>query len=255
MPQTWNDILGAVKRKLGANLNLLELSDEEIIEGLESDVVPYISQFAPHKNYSILDYTNRIPHRDGRTQWAYEVRSDGNYIIDIYEIYANATSRNAYYDDPFEGTKYAGGNVMGATSAYGAGSMDIYGGAMIQMAINNTFLDAAAVFMPKNTWEFIPPDTLLFDYRIIKAVVVYNTVHTKLETMQPDIYHTMFKPYCIASVLEWVVAIRTKYENVSTPFGQINLNWQKLEQDSQQIKQDIEQKLQMLPLDRFIEIV
>lgn len=254
MPQTWNDILTAVKLKLGADLNLLEMSDDQIIEGLKSNVVPYISQYAPLKKFTYIDDTDRLPHQEGASRWTYQIKTE-NYIIDIFDVYARVTGYGEYHDDPFYGTKYAAGNVRGSLSAYAGGTMDVYGGGMIQMAINNAYLDMAASFMPRNTWEFISPNILIFDQHVVRAVIVYNTVHENINSMPPDIYHTMFKPYCIGSVCEWVSALRSKYENLSTPFGPINLNWQKLEQDGKELKQEVQQKLDMLPLDKFIEII
>lgn len=256
MAQTWNDILGAVKRKLGANLNLLELSDDEIIDGLKSDVMPYISQYSPFKKFLKIDSSHHVSTiKAGEHRWKYKLPLDPDeYLIDVYEVYSRGTTYGEHYDDPFEGTKYESGNIRGSISAYGSGSTDMYGGGMIDLAIVNSYLDAAYSMMARNTWEFYPPDIVAFDMRIVGAVVVYNIAHQSPDTMMPDIYHTMFKPYCIGSVCEWLSAIRSKYENVSTPFGQINVNWQKLEQDAEKLKQEAQQRLDMLPPDKFVSV-
>ena len=44
MSQSWNNILSYIKLGLGAPLNLLEFSDEELIQNLKEHVLPFFSQ-------------------------------------------------------------------------------------------------------------------------------------------------------------------------------------------------------------------
>lgn len=52
----------------------------------------------------------------------------------------------------------------------------------------------------------------------------------------------------------WLSAIRSKYENLSTPFGQLPVNWQKLQDDGRQLLEDANQFLASIPPDRLIEV-
>ena len=40
--QSWNNTLNYIKRNLGAPTTLLEMSDEEIVEGLEEDTLSLV---------------------------------------------------------------------------------------------------------------------------------------------------------------------------------------------------------------------
>ncbi len=252
--QTWSNMLNYIKRNMGAKLNLLEMDDDEIIEGIKEDVIPLFSQYSSCKKYCIVRENNRHPFvtGSGNTQWSYELPIDVNeYIIDVFDVYISTGS----LDDPFYNTKYSAGNMAGSLTNYGRGSMDIYGGGMIDRVIDNEFLTALSYLSRKNTWEFFPPKTINFDSEINTAVVVYETSHSNLNTINPDMYNIIFKPLCLGHVMRWIMVLRSKYENLATPMGEIRINWQKLEADSERLISEAKEKLENILPDNFIEII
>ena len=94
----------------------------------------------------------------------------------------------------------------------------------------------------------------MFDYRIGSAIVVYNVVHRLLSTIPSDYYHTVFKKFCLATVKRWLIAIRSKYENISTPTSQITINWQKLEDDYNKEMDDVMNRLNTTPAHQMVYI-
>lgn len=252
--QNWNDILKYIKRKLGTKLNLLELSDDEIVQNLKDDVVPYFSQYSPAKHELVLTSSDRVTDLPkGSSQWTYKIPvPDGTYIIDIFDVYLNMSSTQN--DDPFYGTKYSETNAAGAITKYGRGDADILGGGMIDTVIDNVYNDIADSLSVHNTWEFRPPNIITSDLELTGAVVVYNTVHQTLDTISPDYYHMIFKKLCLVEVQEDLVALRSKFEGLATPFGEIRVNWQKLESDAERERDVLQQKLDMIPPDHFIHI-
>lgn len=235
--QTWTSILKYLKRELGTGVTLLELSDEEIVEGLEEDVLALFSQYSPHRKHTWISSSNQMPHtRAGSPRWIYKLPIDPDEtIIDIFEAMPNATG---------ESLDELGGDTIDLSSADN----------MINIVISNTYTDAARSLGVQNTWTFFPPDLLEFDKEISRAAVIYDVPHSTPKTVRPDMYNTTFKPLCLGTVQRWLVAKRSKFENVATPFGQINLNWQKLETDSQTHIQDAMQKLELIPPDKLIEV-
>lgn len=251
--QTWNNILNYIKRNTGAKLNLLEMTDDEIIEGLQEDVMPLFSQYSPLKKYCVIGPEQLSEFNyDGDTQWKYELPiSPTEYVIDVYEVYMDSTSSS----DPFYGTKYATDAISGSVRLYGHGSTGVYGGGMIDVAIDNTFFNMLNSMTPKNTWEFTPPKTIRFDEQIRTACVIYNTNHEDPSTVNPDFFHIMFKPLCLGHTMKWIAALRSKYEGLSTPMGEIRVNWQKMEQDSEKLIQETQQKMDEILPDHFLHIV
>lgn len=234
--QTWNSILGYIKRELGTGVNLLEMSDEELIEGLDEDVLSLFSQYCPHKDYTFISLQHLIPFKDpGHPQWMYLMPiEDGQHIIDIYEVMPNTSGLNL--------------------DELGMDSIDYSKDSMIDLVISNAYIDAAQSLSTRNTWTFHPPKTIEMDKKIDRGCVIYNTPHDTPKTVRPDLFNTTFKPLCLGNVQKWLAAKRAKFENVATPFGQINLNWQKLETDSQTNIQEAMQKLELVPPDKLIEI-
>jgi len=234
--QTWSSIISYIKRELGTGVTLLEMSDDEIIEGLDEDVLSLMSQYTPHKKYTYITGTNIIPHtKAGQSQWRYLLPVDPEeHIIDIYEVMPDTNSLNL--------------------DELGQETSDFSADSMINLVISNTYIDAAKSLGVRNTWNFTPPRTLEMDKELRQACVIYNTPHATPKTMRPDLYNTTFKILCLGTVQKWLAAKRAKFENVATPFGQINLNWQKLETDSQTNIQEAMQKLELVPPDKLIEI-
>lgn len=95
----------------------------------------------------------------------------------------------------------------------------------IDQVIANSFVDAIRSIGVRNTWDFLPPDILMMDLSLADssingggfAVCNYTTVHTTLDTIQPDFYHLCFKKMCLGQTMLWLSAIRSKYENLATP--------------------------------------
>ncbi len=233
MAQTWNDVLEYIKLDLGATINLLELSDDEILKYIKHHVLPYFSQYFPAKKFVLIDATNDlIPEEDGQPRYRYKIPvPDDEYIVDIYDIYLPMKRITA--DLP----------VYGYVSA-------------IETVLNNEFVDILNSLNSANTWDFIPPRTIILDKKPAgeKFIVVYNTVHETPETIRPDMYHLAFKPLCSAYVKMWIGKMRSKFQALTTSFGSLNVNWQELYQEGLQEKANIEQKMFTTPPDHFVKI-
>lgn len=232
--QNWNNVLDYIKSGLGAPLNLLELSDDEIIQKLRDHVLSLFSQYSPAERYSYITSANRVgATRAGSPQWLYRIPVDpGTYITDI----------------------------LGAYPTKEVSIVDMYGGAIInaraamELVISNTYIDAVRSLTVRNTWQFIPPDMMLFDQEVTSSVVVYCAPHDVLNTVRPDMYHKALKPLCLANVKLWLSALRSKFEGLTTPFGQLNLNWDKLQNEGVTERDNAIAILEALPPKILIEV-
>ena len=230
MAQHWNDIIEYIKINLGAEINMIELSDDEMIRYLKNQVLSYFSQYSPHKKYLLVTAACQLPFKVGQPQYRYKLPvPEDEYIIDILEV---SLDDQETILDTF--------------------SFDYFG--CLDTVQANSFIDAIRSIHVRNTWEFLPPDILQFDQEIKACVVEYNVEHDVLTTVKPDVYHIIFKPLCLANVKLWIASMRSKYEGLQTPFGNINLNWQQLQQEGLQEKEKAEQMLLSLPPDKLIEI-
>lgn len=229
--QTWNDILSYIKINLGVPINLLEIDDDEIIENLKGHVLPFFSQYVPTKKYINVNSSNLVPFQSGQNRFNYKIPVVDEYITDIIEVYP-CRQGTTILDD----------------FAYITASSN----SMIDTVIANSYLDIAAYLRIRNTWEFHPPDIIAFDQDLYSFIICYNTPHKNLNTIMPDMYHITFKPLCLCHVKLWLAARRSKFESLTLPFGTINLNYQKLEDEARTQIEEIKQKLEILPPDVFV---
>lgn len=233
--QNWNNVLEYIKLNMGVPVNLLEISDDELVGYLKRHVLPHFSQYSPAKKYAYINASNLAPSSiPGSPRYQYKIPTPpGEYIVDIVEVYfSGETSVIDYYD----------GSLVSAQV-----TMDV--------VIANAYIDATKSIQVKNTWEFIPPDLIIFDKEIKSAVVVYNTPHVTLETIRPDLFHKAFKPLCLGYTKVWIAAFRSKFESLATPFGQLNLNYDRLQTEGQQLIDNAISILETIPPDVLIDIL
>lgn len=245
--QNWNNILDYIKLNLGSNINLLEMSDEDMIRNIKTQLVPEFSQFSPYKKETIITNKDIVSNlKPGENRFTYQIPiDDEEYIIDVLDVYFGETYSTM--DDPYYGTKYSQTNPR-PISYSGTHSM-------IDTVIENRMNDIQKYLQVRNTWEFRPPNLILTDLGVESATIVYNVPHNDLKTISPDIYHSAFKPYCLGNVQIWIANLRQKFGELSTPFGNIRVNWEKLEQDGRQNIEKSKQILDMLPLDHFVYVL
>jgi hypothetical protein len=136
----------------------------------------------------------------------------------------------------------------------------MYGGALINaqaamdLVISNAYIDAVRSLQTRQTWEFIPPNIMVFDKEITGCVVIYNRPHITLDTVRPDLYHRVFKPLCLGHTKLWISSMRSKFENLTTPFGTLNLNYDKLQTEGQTLIDSAQAVLDTIPPDILIEV-
>ena len=116
------------------------------------------------------------------------------------------------------------------------------------------YIDAVKSLNTRNTWEFIPPNTIQWEEEIETCIVVGSVIHKKLETIQPDLYETIFKPLSLAHVKIWIAALRSKYQELTTPYGNINVGWEKLDNEGRTEREKYENLLEQLPPDVLIYV-
>jgi len=235
MPQTWNNLLEYIKLELGVPVNLLEISDDDIIKYIKNHALPEFSQYVPAFKFKVITESNRVTYTAGPS-YAYKIPADpDDQIIDIYDVYYSKS-----------------GSITAdiLSSNYILNTTDV-----IDTVIMNEFNDLVSSLRSRQTWEFAPPDILYFDKELPNgsALVVYNIVHKSLDTIRPDMYR-YFKKYCAGYVKTWVAKFRSKFDNLATPVGQLSINWQQLLQEGQQDIQEVYQILETVPPDHLIVV-
>lgn len=234
MAQTWNDVLEYIKINLGVPVNILEIEDDDIVKLLKNQVLTLFSQFAPKKKFGMIKSEDLIQQdKLGAPQWQYRIPLTAEeYVIDIRDVYAG---RKPEILDTFAN------RAMRSTD-------------VAEVAMANTFSDMIKSMSTRQSWEFIPPDILIFDKEFRYGVVEYFTVHDNLSSIEPDKYHIYFKKLCLAKVKLWISSMRSKFEQLNTPAAQIQLNWESLRSEGKEEEREVMEGLNLLPTDFLIYI-
>jgi len=256
--QNWNNVIRYVKRKLGAPLNFLELSDNDIKEIIVEDVLPAFSQYIGrpawfHLGPQHVIGTDDVSTHDIDESTFVDATVTNYYIAERYKIpvpdnMSVVDVQELYWPQYFGVTSGVDAELIQSMGMLSMNPMD--------QAILNSYSDIQKSMMMVPTYRFIPPDELLLDISLHGKSIIIETkcVHDNLTTIPSDMYHEILKPWALAEILDTVIQMRKKYRNLSTPFGEINLNWEDLQQRQEQIMQSIQEKVDSLPPDRLVHV-
>lgn len=221
--QNWNNIISYIKSKLGVPVNQLELSDVEIQSYLQEHMIPEFSQYSPDKKWVYL------PSASGSNI----TKNQYTYTFDIEE---NITCvESVYYATDAQST------IIQSLQGYFLDPRDT--------SMSNSFIDMIDFLNVYQTFEFLPPKRIQFSRKVsdIGAIVELNIEHQKLDTIQPDLYQKIFKPMAHKHVLDLVIATRSKFTELSSPFGTMNLNVDRLETQRDRLSDKLEEDLNLIP--------
>lgn len=107
------------------------------------------------------------------------------------------------------------------------------------------------------SWEFIPPNKLyIYPSRVsnFTFLVRYEKNHPKDLSTIPTRFITDFIELTLAIVKEMIADYRSKYQTISTPFGEINLNVDAMKSEAIETRDKILERLSQLPPNTIVEI-
>lgn len=207
-----NDIIRHIKGRLGAYTRKLEISDEAIISILEQETLPTLSVYFPYYIDYILDTEDsRLP--DTRNQFYLPSEIEGFYLLGVERVLP----------------------AMGGSQSTGMGN--VYGGVMpsinnyINMKLDATILSA---FMIPDTFTFFPPNTIRLNGELNftaykRMLLTLKVTHNKnFSTFHPGLRETIMKLAMFDVSLD-ILGIRKYFQNLSTTFGEVDLNLDILE--------------------------
>ena len=234
--QSWNNLISYVKRKLGTPLNLLEYSDDDIKKIIQEDVLPAMSQYIGKPCWIRLNPSDKI--KTDEHDLAYELYQikvpDDIVLVDVQEVY--------YHRDNM-------------------GTLGIYQNMLAILdprdtVMTNEFLDMLNSLETAQAFDFIPPNRIRFERPLQGKSVILEckAEHSDLHSIPSDYYHEILKPWCVAEIMENIVAIRSKFQNLSTPLADIQLNISDMASTAAQLKQMIMEKLDATPPDHLVYI-
>lgn len=232
--QNWSNLLSYIKARLGVKVNLIELSDKEIIEYIKEHTFPELSIQIGKTVIIKLGPEDRISSGQGYEYEYLIPLKDDMEIIDIYSVYISELNLPIY---------------QLAHTYITLDPRDI--------AMQNEMIASIRSLMVVQDYYFEPPNILRFGKKLTGEVffIEARCIFKDPSEIPVDFYHRIFKKKALADIMLLISAMRKKYDNLTTPFGQININWQDLENTARDILSEVYSELDAMPPEYLIAFI
>ena len=228
----WDNLIQYVKLNLGADNQQFEYSDEQILEIIQEHTLPEFSRYGPKERYFRIGEEELISQHP---TLMYQFKDCGK-IIKIQEVIPT-------------------GN-MTASDQIQIQSQNL-GGDITDYLLSVNMLHMSQIAQAPSTWSFRAPDKILIqksDANLSYSrgfIIKLGLVHTDPTTVDPDGYEYL-KELSLADIMIYIGRLRSKFKDLSTPYGQIQNNSDELLQEGKQLKQETVEALRTRPPDDFI---
>lgn len=212
-------IIQRLEKKLGYKFMDLEISHEEIIENIKDETLRTFSKYFPYQETCVIDPENRVEPYDNR----FYIKTQ-NECVGINRL--------------------IGGSLLGANYVTGLlhpVAADMLLGDPISRQLN---IDLMSFTSNPITFKYVEPG-------MIEIYPVYNNVRSYLiiaNTVHPDHFGTIpvnledeFMKYALADTQSTLYMMRSRFQNIQTPYGNIEMFIDQL-QGAEDRKEQIEER-------------
>lgn len=213
---TWSVIVNRIHEELSLPFQMLEKSDQEIIDYLKRNALPKFEMYFPQKWRLTLDCSDPTVKVPGRFSEYYLIDPDGREIKTITGMISN-----------IQGDLIHGHPIMGPFTFDQVPEWLL----AVYQARNMTPFS-----MYTYHFEFIPPNMIrITPEYTAKCVIEYERSHDpELSSILPEL-HDVFIDLCIGMFFMNIGRLRQKYSSSHTPFGEIPLNGDALFNEGKEI--------------------
>jgi len=231
--QSWANVLDEIKTELGADVVKLEVSDQQIIKKLYDHVLPEFSSYSGLSRYYKVTDGHLISTDPIRT---YQIKDFDYRILGIN----GKIDKSSYIDMQMNQMQHMSGDIS-------------------DFLIRQNYLDISNMVRADDSYRFIAPNQV----QLIKASLSYfssefildlDCVHKDPSTIDTTLYKE-FTDLSVAYCLNWIGKIRKKFSNVSTPFGEIQLNADEMIQEGKELKRTTLEALLRTPNSQIVWVL
>ena len=230
MYQTWQVVLGRIHDELGSGNTKLEITDRQIIETIQQQVMPIFSSYSDITEYYKMTASHII---SDNPILVYKFGVDMEYgVAQIKKLIMD--SNQTRIDQNIAQDMYTN---TGDISDY---------------LVRQNYLQMAEMTIAPNTWKFNRPNQIQITRGIssyadpLEFIVEYGAAHISPETIDSGLWQE-FLDMCVAYLLIKVGKIRKKFNVITTPFGQMELNADEMIQEGNALKQNVMDRLNRTP--------
>ena len=217
----WNNTIDYIKMQLGADVNQLEIDEYKLLDIIQTVTMP---EFCQYYNYiDRISYpSEQLTAINSEYKPRYKITNYDRQVYEIKEIYfpSNTLISHTVFNSADAVAAATGGYTYGMTES----------------------------LMPVRSWQFFRPDIIELTIPIGYSEPSHFVIEVGAEfknpnEMEPSMY-SAFKKLAAADVIDYVISLRSKFEQLTTPQGTINLNINRLEQKSMNLRNSAMQKLE-----------
>jgi len=226
MNMTFLQLFNLVKRRLGVPYTFFELDYEDVVAIVKEKTFRFISQWVPARGYLLMEA------KKARVEGL-----KGDYILPTEDDIVSVIDLHPSNSDLV---------VNYPLTPINSGFSDVTQMVTQNMeAIPNMMTSSALHY----TWEFLSPNRIKIfpaDFGFEIMIVYYEYIHNSLETI-PNTFGGDFIDLVLADVYDTLADIRSKYQQISTPFGDIQLNADTLRSQGENLRSRVYERLQSIP--------
>jgi hypothetical protein len=220
-----NTIINYLKQNLGYPWSVLEMTDGELINYIQTYVLYDFSNYVPHKNKIGVDFSKEelkteIPNE----RFFYD--PEGCEVLDLIEIIF----------------------TLGKDVASGHPPIGIMDFSEMPNYVYNTerARNAGALSLMGYHYEFIPPNRIRIEPEYNEyATVVYERVHPKDFSTIPVFARQLFLDFCLGHIMLVLGRKRKKYSTIQTPYGEVALNGDDIKSEGQELIDKVKEKIEL----------
>ena len=228
----WDNLIQYIKLNLGADNQSFEFDDEKILEIIKEHTMAEFSRYSPNERYFKLTSDDLI---SSHPSFMYQFKNTGK-ILKVQEVIPT-------------------GN-MTAVDQIQIQSQNL-GGDITDYLMSVNMLHMSQIAQAPSTWSFRAPDKLIVqrsdaNLNYTRGFIVKLAIaHTDPTTIDPDGYEFL-RDLALADIMIFIGRLRSKFKDLSTPYGQIMNNSDELLQEGKQLRQETIELLRNRPPEDFI---
>jgi hypothetical protein len=215
-------VLDYIKQNLGHPVMQIEISDDQILNYVKTYTLPYFSRYKPLRQYITINLAEHPELKINETTFKIPQDDDHELITIIDVIPPQSAFMIANYPiNPFPSWAHLPDHLLNITRALTQYKYSLF----------------------NFSWRFLRPDKLQVlpklgqDWFVILGAFVHS-----FDTIPVD-WERHFLELALADIYDYIASLRIKYQNYSTPYGDINLNADYFQTKASEKRQAVLEKL------------
>jgi hypothetical protein len=220
----WNVILTRIRDELALPNHVMEKSNDQIVEYLKESAVRKIADYIPDVTRLTIDTMNSDIIVPGKENEYFIIDPDDREIFDVLEMYTD------YSTDILFGKRFIAAWSM----------EEVPGFELSNMRSGTTKLFSDFYYM----YEFKHPNIIQIRPKYKgKTTLEYERSHDPELSTIPKVYENLFIELCLGMFMMNIGRLRTRYSNIQTAFGEIQLNGEDIKNEGKDFYQAAIDKL------------